>query len=142
METAKGLYSMTHNNNNDNNNIGLERLDNQLECMIRRLKLFWSLLLNDNGDTENNKLALQIKNIILGLLESTMKSQDLRIRCRSMQAWSLILDTPNLLPLIGYDCNKKKLEQNIEFENIVIGIMKYVLNHFRFKFHDLSSVCL
>lgn len=142
METAKGLYMMTHSNNKTNdNNLALQRLDNNLECMTRKLKLFNRLLIpsNSNNNSNNQQYAQSIRSIFLGISEAGMKSSDLRIRLRSMTIWSFVLDDDNLLQLIGYDINKPKYAQNEKFTNIVIGIMQYVLNHFRVKFHDLKS---
>ncbi len=141
LETIKGLYIITHNdnNNNNNNNIGLQRLDNMLECMIRKLKLFNNLLLDSKFNLKFNELCKSIIDIILGISECTMKSSDLRIRLRSMTLWSFILNEITTLEMIGYKIAGGILGQNEKFENIIIGIMKYVLNHFRVKFHDLKS---
>eukprot|EP01083_Nonionella_stella_P195191 719246_1 len=137
METAKSLYTMSHTNQMNNNNnkaVAMTRLDNMMECMMRNLKLFHGLL------SAKNALSKSIRDILLGISECTMKSSDLRIRLRSMSIWSFILsEQADMLPLIGYDPDKHQYAQDMKFNSVIIGIMKYVLNHFRVEFHDLES---
>lgn len=141
METAKILYMMTHGGeqNQESNNDALQKLDHLMESMLRKLKLFNRLLVEQSGDEQINQMTKSIRDIFLGLSKETMESPDLRIRLRSMTIWSCVLSQHNILPLIGYDGKKDPYAQGDIFVSVVIGIMKVVLNHFRLRFHNLKS---
>lgn len=160
METTKGLYALCHGqngSNDDDHEVALCRLEEHLEAVPDKMRLFCSLIAippkeqqqnGSNGHSQNGlnpkrkALSESVRNSVLMLSERGMKSHDLRIRMVSMDIWSLILNQgqkDEMLQIIGFDEEKDRFSQSEQFENVVIGVMRCVLKHFTVKFHKMEA---